>query len=153
MGSFYATLQSAANWMEQCGVEPTASATFVSQMHLNIAKKAAQLANAPVSSPSPTDKASDSVFGKLVGGLTQGGINVQVVDEMRKRGTYEQVGESLTSVLARIKAQRQEQHCTAGTASQAATQQQHKRGANGGATNEDGPSKKSKVEPTKCMRL
>lgn len=96
MGNFFKQLEAAAVWLESQGMDPASAARYVASAHLSFAQKAAVRVRG---------QEDASALSALVAGLTPGGINVQVVGEMAKRGVYEQVPTSLDSALARISAQ------------------------------------------------
>lgn len=87
MASFYAVLESQAQWLVQQGLAYDKARTFLAGYSQGLAH----------------GTSGGAPFSDLIGHcMTPGGINEQVHHELTKRGNYEQYQEALTRVLDRI---------------------------------------------------
>lgn len=90
MASFFALLDSCANWLIDRGVRPAAARSYLSAMYFGLAD---------------TARTSDEDFATLIKEhSTGGGINEQLHYEVCEAGVYERHRQALDAVLARIQA-------------------------------------------------
>jgi pyrroline-5-carboxylate reductase len=90
MASFYAVLESEAQWLVKQGVEYDAARAFLSGYYVGLAHDAARTMQ-------PFAQLTDEC-------MTPGGINEQVHAELLQRGTYSHYQRALHGVLERIRA-------------------------------------------------
>ncbi|WP_413657347.1 pyrroline-5-carboxylate reductase dimerization domain-containing protein [Paraburkholderia phenoliruptrix] len=90
MASFYAVLESEAQWLVKQGVEYDAARAFLSGYYVGLAHDAARTMQ-------PFAQLTDEC-------MTPGGINEQVHAELLQRGTYSHYQRALDGVLERIRA-------------------------------------------------
>lgn len=88
MGQYYAQQLAAQQWLQAQGIDAAAAAKWVGAVYHCISYDSAD--------------ASPDTFSELVAEQTPGGLNEQVLREMREAGAYDALADSLDDVIARI---------------------------------------------------
>jgi pyrroline-5-carboxylate reductase len=88
MGAFFELVATTARWTERQGVPPPEAAAYATELFHALAGLAREQDAAALQ--------------QLSAGMTAGGLNEQVVRELRKRGWFTAVEEMMGAVLARL---------------------------------------------------